>query len=102
MGEKVRIPKVASVEAAVRVFYENTELTNANIVELFGSISPKRICKLKEIARKKSEEKETPVWSAVRVNTEDAFEAWGLDIKKLEARYTRLRKMGLDKKEESA
>lgn len=38
-------------------------------------------------------ENQTPSWNALRVNTKDAYAAWGLDIEDLERRYRKLKKL---------
>ena len=38
-------------------------------------------------------ERNTPVWNAQRVNTEIAYEAWGLNITDLEHRLKKLKAM---------
>lgn len=85
----VRIPQVTSIEMAIRLYYERTELSNAEIKALFGA-GNNTVCKLKRKARELMIERDTPVWNAQRVNTEVAYEAWGLDIKDLEHRLKKL------------
>ncbi len=93
----VRIPSIASIETAIRIFYEYPELGSEEIQELFGHVATGTVTKLKRLANDKSAQKGTPVFNVRRVNTDDAYEAWGLDIAKLEARYSRLVKLGLRK-----
>lgn len=86
----VRIPQVTSIELAIRLYYERTELSNPEIKALFGT-GDNTVCKLKRKARGLMNERGTPVWNAQRVNTEVAYEAWGLDIKNLEYRLKKLK-----------
>lgn len=87
----VRIPQIASVETAIRIYYEHSELSSADIVELFGSNTKKsRVTKLKNKAREISVQNGTQIWNAQNVNTADAFAAWGLDIADLERRAQKL------------
>lgn len=89
----VRIPQVTSIELAIRLYYERTELSNSEIKALFGTRNT-TVCKLKRKARELMIERDTPVWNAQRVNTEVAYEAWGLDIKNLEHRLKKLKSLG--------
>ena len=91
----VRIPQIQSLEIAIRIYYEKIELRNADIRELFGSLGSKTICHLKQAAKGKMEENNVPSWDAQAVNTEAAFEAWGLDIADLEKRLNKLKKLEL-------
>lgn len=87
---KIRIPQVTSIELAIRLYYERTELSNSEIKSLFA-VGENTVTKLKRKARELMNERETPVWNAQRVNTEVAYEAWGLDIKNLEHRLKKLK-----------
>ena len=91
------IPKLRSVAGAIRIYYENIELSNKEIQELFMSrqgknISGATIIKLKDAVKKVAIEREIPVWDKGCVNTKLAFEVWGLDIDVLEKRYKKLKK----------
>ncbi len=89
----VRIPQVTSLETAIRLYYEHTELSNTDIKMLFGHLANSTVGKLKCKARELMQERNTPVWNPQRVNTEVAYEAWGLDIAKMEYRFKKLKTM---------
>lgn len=89
----VRIPQLSSVEKAVQIYYAKTELSNADIKELFGEHSSATINRLKSKVRAKMAEEKVPVWNAQCVNTKKAFEVWGLDISDLEHRLKKLREL---------
>ena len=91
----VRIPQIKSLETAIRIYYERIELRNADIKEIFGSLGSKTICRLKQVAKDKMKENDIPSWDAKAVNTESAYEAWGLDIADLEKRLNKLKKLNL-------
>lgn len=88
---KVRIPQVTSLFIAIKLYYERIELSNADIRSLFGNLSSCTVAKLKDMARQKMIENNVPIWNAQRVNTEAAYEAWGLNIDDLERRYEKLK-----------
>ena len=92
---KIRVPQIKSLETAIRIYYERIELRNADIREIFGSLGSKTICGLKQAAKDRMKENDIPSWDAKAVNTEAAFEAWGLDIADLEKRLNKLKKLEL-------
>ena len=95
------IPSV-DIETAIRMYYENVEIGNKDIKQLFfGKVGSTLMQSLKRMAKAKMLEKGTLIWNANKVNTGAAFEAWGLDIHDLEHRYQKLKKLGLIRKEES-
>lgn len=87
----VRIPQITDLGAAIQLYYERLELSNADIELLFGSHSSTTIAGLKSMAREKMRENNIPCWNAQRVNTEAAYSAWGLSIDDLERRYMKLK-----------
>ena len=92
---KIRVPQIKSLETAIRIYYERIELRNGDIREIFGSLGSKTICGLKQAAKDRMKENDIPSWDAKAVNTEAAFEAWGLDIDDLEKRLNKLKKLNL-------
>ncbi len=90
---RVRIPQVRSIEGAVRLYYEKSELTNSDIKQLFDVHSSATIMKLKNLARERMTERNIPIWNAQNVNTAAAYEAWGLSIDDLEQRLRKLREL---------
>lgn len=87
----VRVPQITSLETAIRLYYERIELSNSDIRELFGKLAPATIKSLKNKALAIMTERNTPVWNVRRVNTEIAYEAWGLNITDLERRLKKLK-----------
>lgn len=93
-GVRVRIPALASIAEAVAMYYQRIELSNRDIQTLFGGkIGKSTVQKLKAKAREEMANNNTPVWNSMKVNTEDAFKAWGLDIDDLERRLKKLEKL---------
>ena len=89
----VRIPQISSIETALKLYYQKTELNNSEIRELFGEISNATIWRLKRLAKEKMVERDIPSWNAQCVNTTAAYVAWGLDIEDLEHRYKKLKEI---------
>lgn len=90
---RVRIPQLRSVESAVRLYYEKSELANNDIKALFDVHSSATIAKLKKLARERMAEENIPIWNSQNVNTKKAFEVWGLQIDDLEQRLKKLREL---------
>lgn len=92
---RVRIPQFTDLKTAIELYRTRVELSNADIVKLFGKHSSSTIVKLKELARQKMAEDKIMYLNAQCVNTEAAYEAWSLDIDDLEQRYMRLQELGI-------
>lgn len=90
---RVRIPPVTSLETAIRIYYENIEISNKDIIELFGKMGSQKICLMKSMVKTEMIKRNTPIWDARRVNTKVAYSTWGLNIDDLEKRYNRLKKL---------
>ena len=91
----VRIPQITSIETAIKLYYENIEIGNQEIKELFGPMGSARVCKLKNLAKEKMLEENVPNWNALNVNTKTAYKSWGLDIDDLVNRHNKLKKLSL-------
>lgn len=81
------------IEKLIRIFYENIELGNDDIREIFEGVSMNTIQRLKSDARKVMVERNVMPWDKRRVNTQCAYAAWGLDIADLELRYAKLQNL---------
>ena len=95
---RVRIPQVQNARVALATYYSQSEIGNADIKMLFGNMGQERITKLKAVARERMREENCPTYNARYVNTECAFEAWGIDVKRLEKGLGILEKLGLEAK----
>ena len=91
----VRVPQPVSLEVAIKLYYEKSELNNKDISTLFGNVSSASIARLKKRVRQQMAEDAVPVWNALCVNTKTAYKVWGLDINELEERFNKLKKLGL-------
>lgn len=89
----VRVPQVADIRAAIELYWKNTEIGTNDICRLFG-VSRERAGKLKELARVKMREEHTINYNPLCVNTEVAYEVWGIPIRSLEKRYAKLKEYG--------
>lgn len=91
---KVTVPQVRDLEIAIGIYYRWTEIGNEEIRRLFG-VGSNMALKLKKAAWEKMAKEQTPVWDAKKVNTEVAYQVWGLDIASMERRYEKLKKLGV-------
>jgi hypothetical protein len=91
----VRIPQLVDLREAIRIYYTKRELRNADIRTLFGEIGTARLSKLKDLARDAMRESNVPTLDDMAVNTDCAFQAWGIDITTLEKNFSKLKKLGL-------
>ena len=90
-----RIPQIADLGVAVRMYYEKKMLSSKDILTLFGGRrGSATIQRLKNMAKDKMVEDNVCVWNSAMVDTETAFKAWGLDIADMEFRYNKLKKYG--------
>ena len=90
----VRVPRIASVEAAVKIYLSKPYLGNAELRELFGGIGSTTCVKLKDLAREMMDERGLMSYNATTVNTKAAYDAWGLDIAELKMNLRELQKYG--------
>lgn len=79
--------RTPDVETAVRLYYTKSELTNADVAELFGTGESQTI-KIKKMAKRGVKS-----WLPYAVNTKIAYEAWGIDIDDYERRLKKLRSL---------
>ncbi len=86
----VRVPQPRSVEFALQLFYEKSELTSSDIKELFGVTANSTVARLKTLAREQMAIDDVPAWDARNVNTTAAFKSWGIDVTDLEHRLKKL------------
>lgn len=91
----MRIKRITSLDTAIRLYYENDELDNRDIIELFEPMAESTIAKMKNAVLEEMTKRGTVRHRRHTVNTEVAYEVWGLDIASLERRWAKLQKLGL-------
>ncbi len=89
----------ANMEKCLRVFYENQEIGNADIREMFN-VSNSKASLMKTEVMKKQAERGIRFFNPRLINTDFAFEYWGLNVADMERRITKLRKLGFSSREE--
>ena len=92
----MRIPTISSLENALKIYYENVEIGNKEIIILFGNRSTATISRLKKLVKAEMIKRNMPAFSTFKVNTAIAFEVWGIDIADLEKRLYKLKELSLN------
>lgn len=88
----LRVPQIRDPETAIRMYYTQPQMGRADCMQIFGC-SASTWCRLKKAAIRLMREKSVPQWNGRMVSTIVAFEAWGVDIPKLERGVERVRKV---------
>lgn len=90
----VRAP--IDIEVAVRMYYERISLSCSDIRKLFNVKSSTTLAKYRrEVIEYFADKDVSPMHRNNKLDTYCAFEAWGLDIKDLEKRLLKLRKLNM-------
>lgn len=88
-----------NMEKCLKVYYQNQEIGNADIREMFN-VSGSKASLMKTEVMKKQAEKGIRFFNSCLINTDFAFEYWGLNVADMERRITKLRKLGFSSREE--
>ena len=90
---------IPNIEKAILFYHIKPELGNKDIQELFNGISVSSAQRLKQYVMNEMASRGMKSFRPYRVNTAVAYEVWGLDIKKMERSYLRLKRLGILKGE---
>jgi len=91
----IRMP---DTETALRIYYSNAnEIGSREIRELFklSANSGATVARIKKTVWAEQEKRGIKTWNAGSIDTETAYEVWGLDIRKLERNYKKMKALGL-------
>ena len=91
----MNIPRITGIDTALKIYYANSELGNKEINTLFGKRSSDTICRLKRIVKDEMNARDVYSYGANKVNTEVAFEVWGIDVEDLEKRMRKIKELNL-------
>ena len=89
------IPSITSIDNALKIYYSNSEIGNNEISTLFGKRSSDTICRLKRIVKDEMNARDVYSYGANKVNTEIAYEVWGIDVADLEKRMKKMKQLNL-------
>ncbi len=93
--QRIRIPQIKDIAAAIRIYYSRLELENDDIRELFPGVSNSKIANLKKPVLENMNKNGILRYGYHSINTQAAFEVWGLDIKDLEKRLSALNRLNM-------
>ena len=91
----MNIPKISSIDNALRIYYSHPELGNKEITSLFGRLSSSTTTKLKKLAKDEMIKREVLSYGMYKINTCIAFDVWGIDVADLEKRRKKLKALEL-------
>ena len=91
----MNIPTITSIEAALMIYYKYPEIGNKEIIALFGQRSSATVSRLKRVAKDEMIKKGILSYGANKVNTEIAFNVWGINVDDLEQRMKKLKELNL-------
>jgi len=91
----MNIPSIQSIENALKIYYNHSELGNKEITALFGKRSSATIARLKQQVKYEMDKRDVFSYGANKVNTAVAFEVWGLDVRDLERRMKKMKELDL-------
>jgi len=91
----MNIPKITSIENALSIYYNNSEIGNKEIIELFGKRSTATVSRLKKLVKNEMTKKNIMSYCMNKINTNVAFSVWGLDIADLEKRRKKIKELNL-------
>lgn len=86
--------KTPNIEKAVQLYFAKAELTNADIISLFGCGQTKAV-KLKKAVKEEMAKRGLKSWLPHSIKTTVAYEVWGMDINDLQERLKNLRRLKL-------
>ena len=91
----MKVKQIQGIDIALRIYYNYPEIGNSEIKQLFGNVSSSTVSKYKKAVQDKQLEDGVRTMCLNTVNTEKAFEVWGIDVNNLEHRRKKLQKLGL-------
>lgn len=91
----MKVKPITSIDTALRIYYTYPEIGNKEIKELFGIKDSNTVCRYKKAVQAAQTERETKTSRMFSVNTEVAYEVWGIDVVGLEKRRKKLKELGL-------
>lgn len=91
----MKVKPFVSISEAIRIYYTYPEIGNKEIRELFGNLSNSTIWHYKQAVCEAQIKNDVKTSQKNAVNTEVAYEVWGIDIADLERRRKKLKELGI-------
>ncbi len=92
--DNITVPRVSSIRTAVEIYYTYNDLSTKDVMRLFDCSSTKAR-QLKKPVQALMRERKIMQKTECCIDTETAFEAWGIDIASLERKLARAEKLGI-------
>jgi len=89
------IPNLTSIDNALKIYYNNAEIGNKEIKDLFGKLSTSTVSRLKKAVKDKMNDAGIYSYGMYKINTRIAFDVWGIDALDLEKRWKKLSELKL-------
>ena len=86
--------RVSDVSAALQIYLENFEISNPEIIRIFGPTSAATVAKMKKEVKNEMAKRNILQYTTHGINTKVAYEIWGIDIEDLKKRRKELLRLG--------
>jgi hypothetical protein len=86
---------ITDIDTALRIYYQYPEIGNSQIRELFGVTNGRTLARYKRAVQEEQMNRNVKTSQLHTVNTEVAYDVWGIDVVGLEKRREKLKKLGL-------
>ena len=93
----MKVKQIADIETAIRIYYQYPEIDNNQMRELFGKICSSTAARYKKAVKDEQIKRNVKTMCIDAVNTEVAYDVWGIDVADLERRLKKLKSLGLAK-----
>ena len=96
-GDEMKYRQIADIETAIRIYYQYPEINNKQICKLFGMSNGSTASRYKKAVKDEQINRNIKTMCIDAVNTEVAYDVWGIDVVDLERRLKKLKSLGLAK-----
>lgn len=91
----MKVKRIVDIDTALYIYYLYPEIGNKEIKELFGGLGSAALTKYKKAVQEEQIKQDVKTSQLHTINTEVAYEVWGIDVAELEKRRDKLKKLGL-------
>lgn len=91
----MKVKRITDIDTVLYIYYRYPEIGNKEIKELFGGLSSAALTKYKKAVQEEQIKQNVKTSQLYTINTEVAYEVWGIDVAELEKRRDKLKKLGL-------
>ena len=91
----MKVKRITDIDTALQIYYRYPEIGNKEIKELFGGLGSAALTKYKKAVQGEQIKQNVKTSQLYTINTEVAYEVWGIDVAELEKRRDKLKKLGL-------